>query len=520
MILDKFGFITDEVAQVETADWSNGSSTGQIEELTSIYRTLANRDGYVAISILEPLLEKWPLPLGFRREDGSIQRDEADVAAVKLIKAELTVIAMREQVRLEKEQEAKKGHLQRVKKWLLSFTQEKQVFKRSISAMGFIDMVLTILYWRLPTMVPTSVKQERLALVDEVVKMAKALALTSSVNRMLAKKKKAEVSRALQRLVDFRKWARADEHMVRRMEMIDELKHRKDVLANIKPSTSSIITNSISRVMRLMGGQGAQAFKLALKEVPPFRMCMVTMTRIEQPPENTVEHIDAAKELFGDAPPKATDAIATFSEFAKKYPVVLRFLDTGHANSIGLVLCTFKGAGDWIGWKLREHKEEALLQPETRRANISSVQGITSDGKWLEIEMEIKPAREVWEQNQDLGMTPMGSLIDVHGFVVPGGLDKQGKPIHPHSEARLSLGTLAIVQQRKRELAARQNKRRAQASGPGGPTLVQQNTMSLPEDFDAVMQVVGYVRKPSDKKRDMTALKRTQSAQEERVQRM
>jgi hypothetical protein len=56
--------------------------------------------------------------------------------------------------------------------------------------------------------------------------MAKALALTNSVNRLLARKKKAEVSRALQSLIDFRKWARSDEIMVRRNEMLEEIKRR------------------------------------------------------------------------------------------------------------------------------------------------------------------------------------------------------------------------------------------------------------------------------------------------------
>lgn len=46
--------------------------------------------------------------------------------------------------------------------------------------------------------------------------------------------------------------------------------------------------------------------------------------------------------------------------------------------------------------------------------------GVQSDGKWQQVKMEIKPQREAWEQNKDLEMIPMGSVLDIHGFTVPG----------------------------------------------------------------------------------------------------
>ena len=166
MILDKFGFITDEVAQVETADWSNGSTARQIEELTEIF-TRFGRSGYIACSTLERLLFQWPQPLGYVGEDGVAVRTAKDLASQKLIAAELQVIVLREQVRLEKE-EQQETRWQKVKKYILRATAEKPHFKRNISAMGFIDIITTVLYWRLPSMVPISLKQERLALVEEV----------------------------------------------------------------------------------------------------------------------------------------------------------------------------------------------------------------------------------------------------------------------------------------------------------------------------------------------------------------
>lgn len=64
MILDNFGFITDEIAQVEDDEWSNGSGAGQIDELANIFLRFSNRDGYMPVSSLEPLLEAFPSPMG------------------------------------------------------------------------------------------------------------------------------------------------------------------------------------------------------------------------------------------------------------------------------------------------------------------------------------------------------------------------------------------------------------------------------------------------------------------------
>lgn len=271
MILDKFGFITDEVALLPDADWSNGSTTSQIQELVAIFTTFGKR-GYISCSSLESLLNAWPHPMGYAQEDGTVKRTPQDLAAQKLIAAELNVIALREQIRLEKEREENMTRWQRFRKLFGRMTAEKPAFKRNISSMGFIDIILTVLYWRLPQMVPTSVKQTRLDVVKEVVKMAKALALTNSVNRLLARKKKAEVSRALQSLIDFRKWSRSDEHMLRRGEFLEEIKRRKEVLGMVPPSRKSVIMKTLSRAILSWGGRQSLAFNLALQEVrlPPF----------------------------------------------------------------------------------------------------------------------------------------------------------------------------------------------------------------------------------------------------------
>jgi len=173
--------------------------------------------------------------------------------------------------------------------------------------------------------------------------------------------------------------------------------------------------------------------------------------------------------------------------------------------------------------------------PETQSiASLPQVAGLKNDGRWLEIGMEIKPVREMWEQNKDLSMEPMGSLLDVHGFVVPEGLDKEGEPIDLHAEVRLSLGTMAFVQKRKREKAAAQLKKehlkrekeareksKAQNSKDAqddGPKIIVANPMALPEDYDAVMKVVGYVRRPSDQRRDLEQLETRVSKIKEKLE--
>lgn len=48
-------------------------------------------------------------------------------------------------------------------------------------------------------------------------------------------------------------------------------------------------------------------------------------------------------------------------------------------------------------------------------------------------------------------MEPMGSLLDVHGFVVPEGVNKQGEPIDPHTGASSPLSTPAAPRVLTRE---------------------------------------------------------------------
>ena len=64
MILDNFGFITDEVAQMEDPEWNTGSSSKQIDILAQIFSRFSNRENLMAVSKLDELLRAMPIPLG------------------------------------------------------------------------------------------------------------------------------------------------------------------------------------------------------------------------------------------------------------------------------------------------------------------------------------------------------------------------------------------------------------------------------------------------------------------------
>lgn len=70
---------------------------------------------------------------------------------------------------------------------------------------------------------------------------------------------------ALQRLIDFKSWARSDEHMVKRMKILEEIKERKQELAENRPSQEYWIIKLIAMAAQKYGIGGNGIFSIALQ---------------------------------------------------------------------------------------------------------------------------------------------------------------------------------------------------------------------------------------------------------------
>jgi len=169
MIIDNFSFITDEVAQVETHDWSNGASQDQVQELADAFKKYDAKSGYMSITALNSFMCTVHQPLGFRDDNDLIIFDERDRVSQILVRAELNVLH-REWLDVMEKKAARPFY----RRMIRAPKFEKK--KRFVMWVSFEQVMYTLLYWRKPEMVPNSVKYQRAeGRITSVIMMAQKL---------------------------------------------------------------------------------------------------------------------------------------------------------------------------------------------------------------------------------------------------------------------------------------------------------------------------------------------------------
>eukprot|EP00281_Chroomonas_sp_CCMP1168_P016681 CAMPEP_0206214046 /NCGR_PEP_ID=MMETSP0047_2-20121206/1454_1 /ASSEMBLY_ACC=CAM_ASM_000192 /TAXON_ID=195065 /ORGANISM="Chroomonas mesostigmatica_cf, Strain CCMP1168" /LENGTH=307 /DNA_ID=CAMNT_0053636251 /DNA_START=47 /DNA_END=966 /DNA_ORIENTATION=+ len=192
MILDNFSFITDEVAQEEDGEWSNGASAEQMRALAQVFMLFDRGTTCLPISSLRPLLRAMSKPLGlWDRKKDRVEEGPYSRAAELLIRAELNVILYKQ--RIERARLERKGLLGRT----VTFDFMPKLKAKFTMCVSYEDCVMTLLYWRKPEMVPENVKIERYDKVQEALLMANALIITDFFRWIVARKKKKRMERSL-----------------------------------------------------------------------------------------------------------------------------------------------------------------------------------------------------------------------------------------------------------------------------------------------------------------------------------
>jgi len=180
MILENFAFITDEVSHSEEPNWDSGASADQILELVHIFSAVAslqNETGdTMALENLPQLMNAMPLPLGHRRRDGKLVYEEKDRIITRMIRAELNVIVMDNR---ELKEEVMKGTWRGW--WYHKLQGISLASSEDVPQVTFKDVMMTLVYWRKPNLVPELRKMARSARVQKVIFVAHCLTLKESL---------------------------------------------------------------------------------------------------------------------------------------------------------------------------------------------------------------------------------------------------------------------------------------------------------------------------------------------------
>ncbi len=243
MILENFSFMADESSTHQTTDesWSKGPSDDQIEMTAKIFFLFCKRRHKISLRLsdLRAFLCEFPLPIGFRRADGTLMYGKWERAATKIIRAELNVILRDTYIEREMRELSRWDCFRRY----ISFTEMDRQTEdaRLVHEVGYETLMKTCLFWRKPDMVPPAIKEQRRKRVDDVVCMAYALmikdALCGRVARTIAKKMKKKLEAATR----FLKWETADPARCRQREQwAEEFASEKELAFSIKKQPAKL----------------------------------------------------------------------------------------------------------------------------------------------------------------------------------------------------------------------------------------------------------------------------------------
>ena len=151
MIFKNFSCVTDSNHPDDR--WSRGPSIEQIETSARCYFLFCQprRKITIRLSDLRAFLSILPLPIGFRKADGTLIYGPWERAAVKLIRAELNVLLRNKQIDKQKDWTNPFKHF-----W---HTDNLPRFAKGLlSEVDYVSVLSTAIFWRKPDMVPAGIK--------------------------------------------------------------------------------------------------------------------------------------------------------------------------------------------------------------------------------------------------------------------------------------------------------------------------------------------------------------------------
>eukprot|EP00960_Hanusia_phi_P035947 752049-Hanusia_phi.AAC.4 len=306
MILDNFGFFTEEVGDSQDGDWSTGPTTEQTQLISQIFSLFDRQTGRAPISVLHRMMCVLPYPFGYRGKNGELVRNKDDDAVELLIRSELNVLVrLQRDMRIVEKTESWKRF---IPLFLLSADVSETIM--------FEDYMRTIFFWRKHDLIPDMVRIMRNQRVDEVIFISYVILIVDFLKRAVGDRKRQQDLHMIQQLRAFRHWERGDASQSIRNAMVRDLvKHEKDVAKRLtKP--------------------------LILLHVPATSRVKIELQSFDAEHFEVYEHADVIEDPALE--------LETFMHMVTRYRAVLQFVDPIHAV-YGVVAADLSGCS-WKGW--------------------------------------------------------------------------------------------------------------------------------------------------------------------------
>ncbi|EKX53939.1 hypothetical protein GUITHDRAFT_132377 [Guillardia theta CCMP2712] len=401
MILDNFAFITDQVAEVEDEEWEKGASSGQVMEISRIFQEFTLGSSYVGLASVHVLMRQIPTPLGFKTRDGKLRFGKEEKTAEKLIRAELNVLSRQRRIDSMKTQKA--NVIARIRNMIMQrFLKTEDKYLTRIS---FEELVLTMLYWRKPTMVPREIRRNRVKQVKEVVHMLHALTLKDFFLSLVNHRLKKEMNKALAPFVNFVQWSSTDPHYGRRREHFNRQK------SEVKKRA---LKDAMYRGVRFSA---------------PAQVLEFTFLQLHELPNSFVPHQEMVKSDLHVKFPRASHGLLLFKQRVKTSQVVLKYMDSKNERK-GMVKVDLRQC-NWQGWEEQESERDVFFLPHNRQTRLDERMP-----SWDQV--DILEPMDAW--NDESEKVLVGSIVDVQSFTTWTQLNNAGMPRDPVSVLRLNLG--------------------------------------------------------------------------------
>ena len=440
MILDNLSAIMNSNYHKETDDWHNGVSLNQVQEVAAVFNRFDAGTGKIPLGCIRALLHTMPQPLGFRNKENVLVFGQKERAIELLIRSELNVIAKgnMEQIVFDRNKSRREFTIIKLAK-LIAFGQPPR--NRFSVSVDFAQVIMTLLAWRTPWLLPIVSKRERVKLVGEVMVTAHALTILDFMKSISSRRAKQKILKDTTVRSRFMVWARDDPHYTRRTGLRNDW------------------TSDFCRANPMYTGP--------IGTVIPRQVLVLDMFKQSQLPRGTLLHREAL-DWEGLSRVDPADGLQLFLRKVPENTIILKFIDLGHAEN-GLVTIDFP-SGSFEGWKMRSLRKDCLLEPPVRQA-LS-----TKPTPWCRLDLQLS----IKESKSPTPSHSVGTLIDVHGFV--GEDATEGFPVKTVAPVRFNV-TKAFVH----------------ALNEGDPDVVDDDDVDDDLDFEdglvTVLQVVGYLRR-------------------------
>ena len=379
IILENFSFITQDAAHEEDVMWSNGPSERQLQHVCAVFKRYDLGTKHVPISSLSGIMMDLPLPLGYREESNKLYFTGNEYTIELLIRAELN-LCIRHNNAKKKEEE--------MSRWRFKKPELQQVF---VNAVEYDDLISTIAFWRLPSLIPGLIQWQRHERIEECVLMAHALKIMEFLRSILARKKMRKINDQMAKRRAFMHFCEEDQHRKRRNMHASEIKIQQKECAR---------ENKIPLLYLLNKPFDDNVHDLILNWIPASEL-----------PEDLVSHSKACQDFIMMKVPQPFTGVEVFKQRILTHEVVFKVLDPISNNAHHDLLIADLRDLSWRGWVAHNTKVETYYHPVVFNGFDDGGQRLASE-PWDRIDMFVKSQKKGSRQKR------IGSIEDLQSYVV------------------------------------------------------------------------------------------------------